>query len=112
MDLNPRGLEFARQAGRTRVARASVAAIPFPDATFDVAVAFMSLMDGPQYSEAVRETLRVLRPGGRFCLRVAGPNGSQLPGKGLFLLAAGAAAVGLASICLVPAADRPAGQSR
>lgn len=44
---------------------------------------------------------------------VVGPSVAGRAGfPSLFLLAAGAAAVGLACICLVPAADRPAGQSR
>ncbi|APT57720.1 methyltransferase [Roseomonas gilardii] len=39
-------------------------ALPFPDARFDFATAFMSLMDMPDQALALRETARVLRPGG------------------------------------------------
>jgi SAM-dependent methyltransferase len=40
------------------------AALPFPDASFDFAVAFMSLMDMPDQARALAEAARVLRPGG------------------------------------------------
>ena len=36
----------------------------FADASFDAVVSFMSLMDGPRFDLAMRETFRVLRPGG------------------------------------------------
>lgn len=39
-------------------------ALPFEDARFDFATAFMSLMDMPDQGRALSETLRVLRPGG------------------------------------------------
>ena len=39
-------------------------ALPFPDARFDFATAFMSLMDMPDQARALREAARVLRPGG------------------------------------------------
>ncbi|GAV35369.1 malonyl-[acyl-carrierprotein] O-methyl transferase [Roseomonas sp. TAS13] len=39
-------------------------ALPFPDARFDFATAFMSLMDMPDQAQALREAARVLRPGG------------------------------------------------
>src|SRR5262249_23162556 len=40
------------------------AALPFPDASFDFATAFMSLMDMPDQPCALAEAARVLRPGG------------------------------------------------
>lgn len=40
------------------------AALPFPDATFDFATAFMSLMDMPDQARVLREIQRVLAPGG------------------------------------------------
>lgn len=39
-------------------------ALPFPDAHFDFATAFMSLMDMPRPDTAVAEAARVLQPGG------------------------------------------------
>jgi SAM-dependent methyltransferase len=38
--------------------------LPFPEAGFDFAVAFMSLMDMPDQQRALREATRVIRPGG------------------------------------------------
>jgi len=38
--------------------------LPFPDAQFDFATAFMSLMDMPRQDNALKEAARVLKPGG------------------------------------------------
>jgi SAM-dependent methyltransferase len=72
-DLTASGLEFGRSAGRTRLARASVAAIPFPDATFDLVTSFDVLYSLPDEVEhaAVREMYRVARPGGWVVVNVA-----------------------------------------
>jgi len=43
---------------------ASAVALPFGDAVFDFAVAFMSLMDVPETERVLAEAHRVLRPGG------------------------------------------------
>ncbi len=43
------------------------------EAAFDVAVAFMSLMDGPDYLSVLRETKRVLAPGGILCYSISHP---------------------------------------
>jgi len=40
------------------------AALPFPEGSFDFAVAFMSFMDMPDQARALAEAARVLRPGG------------------------------------------------
>jgi SAM-dependent methyltransferase len=53
--------------------QASALALPFPDQTFDFAVAFMSFMDIPQPDRAVREAVRVLRPGGFLQLAITHP---------------------------------------
>jgi len=44
--------------------QASAVELPFADATFDFATAFMSFMDIPETAEVLREAWRVLRPGG------------------------------------------------
>jgi SAM-dependent methyltransferase len=72
-DLTERGLQFGRGAGLTRIARASVTAIPFPTASFDIATSFdvlYSLTD-TQEAAAVTEMHRILRPGGGLVLNVA-----------------------------------------
>jgi ubiquinone/menaquinone biosynthesis C-methylase UbiE len=45
---------------------ASADKLPFPDATFDLAVSYVTLVDIVEYAAAIREAARVLRPGGRF----------------------------------------------
>jgi SAM-dependent methyltransferase len=52
---DPRGIRF-----RTGDAMA----LPYPDAAFDFATAFMCLMDMPDQGRALQEAKRVLRPGG------------------------------------------------
>jgi len=72
-DLTWNGLELGRRMGRHRFARASIDAIPFPDASMDVATSFDVLQCLPDEIErdAVREMWRVLRPGGHLILHVA-----------------------------------------
>lgn len=72
-DLTARGLAFARAEGRTRLARASIAAIPFPDGAFDVVTSFDVLYSLPDELErpAAREMARVLAPGGEVVVTAA-----------------------------------------
>lgn len=72
-DLSFRGLEFARQHGVTRVARASIGAMPFPDAAFDIVASFDVLYSVPDEIEAAaaRELARVVKPGGAVIVTVA-----------------------------------------
>jgi SAM-dependent methyltransferase len=49
------------------------ASLPFEDESFDLAVAYNSLMDIDEMGSAVREAWRVLTPGGRFCVCVTHP---------------------------------------
>jgi SAM-dependent methyltransferase len=72
-DLNRVGLRYAREAGHTRVARASVVAIPFPDATFDVVTSFDVLysLTEDHARRAMSEMARVLKPGGTLIVNVA-----------------------------------------
>lgn len=52
---------------------ASAVELPFADATFDFAVAFMSLMDIPENDRALVEAARVLRPGGFLQFSITHP---------------------------------------
>jgi SAM-dependent methyltransferase len=61
----------AHLAGRYLVADA--AALPFEDASFDVVVAYNSLMDVADMPAAVAEAARVLERGGRLCVCVTHP---------------------------------------
>ncbi len=72
-DLNRVGLRHARESGLTRIARASVGAIPFAGATFDVVTSFDVLYALPEAdaTRAMREMARVLKPGGTLIVNVA-----------------------------------------
>ncbi len=72
-DLTARGLDFAKSNGVERVARASIGAIPFPDASFDIVTSFDVLYGLPDEVEqaAGREMARVLKPGGKVLVTSA-----------------------------------------
>lgn len=72
-DLTASGLEFGRQSGRTRLARASIGAIPFQDASFDIVTSFDVLysLPDPVEQSAAREMFRVARPGAWLIINVA-----------------------------------------
>ena len=63
-DSNAREIE----AGRVRIDQGSVAALPFPDRTFDIVTAVETHYYWPDLPANVREILRVLKPGGTFAL--------------------------------------------
>ncbi len=72
IDLTWSGLGAAREYGHAPVAQASVTAIPFPSATFDIVTSFDVLQcvtgdDAPAFGEMAR----VLKPGGTLILNVA-----------------------------------------
>ena len=69
IDLAAEALALGQQSG---MARASVLAIPFADASFDLVTSFDVLYHRavPDERAALRETWRVLRPGGRLLLRL------------------------------------------
>lgn len=50
--------------GRVEVRQSDVAALPYPDASFDLVVSSFSLHHWGEVAPAVRELARVLRPGG------------------------------------------------
>jgi ubiquinone/menaquinone biosynthesis C-methylase UbiE len=63
IDLSPGMLEHARARGLD-VTEASITAIPFPDASFDVTCSFKVLAHVPEIGKALSEMARVTRPGG------------------------------------------------
>jgi SAM-dependent methyltransferase len=72
-DLSATGLTIGRERGRTRLARASVTAAPFPADSFDVATSFdviYSLEDADE-RVALQEMYRILKPGGFAVINVA-----------------------------------------
>ncbi len=75
-DLSEAGLQLGREAGRTRLARASVSAVPFAAASFDIVTSFdvlYSLHDADE-QKAITEMFRVLKPGGFALVNVAAMN--------------------------------------
>jgi ubiquinone/menaquinone biosynthesis C-methylase UbiE len=51
----------------------SAVELPFADATFDFATAFMSLMDIPETDRALAEAYRILKPGGFLQFSITHP---------------------------------------
>ncbi len=72
-DLSAVGVRIGRQSGRTLIARGSVAAAPFPDASFDVVTSFDVLysLDDRTERAAIAEMFRLLKPGGHAIVNVA-----------------------------------------
>lgn len=65
--------EEEREPRRIDYRVASAVQLPFGDATFDFAVAFMSLMEVPETDRALAEAHRVLTPGGFLQLSIEHP---------------------------------------
>ncbi|MBZ5728113.1 MAG: class I SAM-dependent methyltransferase [Acidobacteriia bacterium] len=63
-DTNAREIE----TGRVRIEQGSVAALPFPDRTFDIVTAVETHYYWPDLPANVREIVRILKPGGTFVL--------------------------------------------
>jgi SAM-dependent methyltransferase len=75
-------IRVARQRGAaTGYVRAGADRLPFPDATFDAAVACLVFEHIDAVDAAIAEVARVLRPGGRFCFFLNHPL-LQTPGSG------------------------------
>jgi SAM-dependent methyltransferase len=78
VDSSPRMVELASESHEAVVADA--AALPFPDGSFDLVTAFMSLMDMDDMPAALREIARVLEPDGRLVVTVVHPlNSASFP---------------------------------
>ena len=74
VDASPTLLEFARDAeADSRYLVADAAELPFEDGSFDLVVAYNSLMDFDDLAGSVREAARVLEPGGRFAVCITHP---------------------------------------
>jgi SAM-dependent methyltransferase len=71
VETSPALARLARE--HHEVVEADAAALPLPDGSFDLVLAFMSLHDMDDMGGAVREAGRVLAPGGRFCLALEHP---------------------------------------
>ena len=72
-DLTAAGLTLGRDAGRSRLARATVTAVPFQANTFDIVTSFDVLysLEAPDERDAISEMYRVLKPGGFLIVNVA-----------------------------------------
>ena len=71
LDLNPGMLDVARRkAPDIDWREASAEAIPFEDDAFDAVVSQFGLMFFEDKASAIREILRVLRPGGKMAVAV------------------------------------------
>src|SRR5262245_23828996 len=72
-DLEETGLRLGREAGRRRLARASVTAAPFPSGAFDLVTSFDVIysLDDPDERSALSEMFRLLKPGGHAIVNVA-----------------------------------------
>jgi SAM-dependent methyltransferase len=74
VDIVPAFIELAVEAdpGSTYLV-GDAEVLPFPDASFDLVVAYNSLMDVDDMPAAVLEAARVLEPGGSCCICVTHP---------------------------------------
>jgi 2-polyprenyl-3-methyl-5-hydroxy-6-metoxy-1,4-benzoquinol methylase len=79
VDISPRMIELARLEEQREplgicyeLASFSDLSI-FADASFDVVVSFMALMDGPDFESAAKEIFRLLRPGGELIFSITHP---------------------------------------
>lgn len=72
IDYSPLALDFCRARAHSRLAQASVSALPFAPASFDLVTSFDVLYHRAvgDPGDALRDFRRVLRPGGRVLLRL------------------------------------------
>jgi ubiquinone/menaquinone biosynthesis C-methylase UbiE len=78
IDISERFVRHAREAEVMRplgidYKLASAVDLPFGEASFDFATAFMSLMDIPETERVLAEVFRVLKPGGFFQFSITHP---------------------------------------
>jgi len=72
VDLSPGMLEHAKKRGLD-VREGSATELPYPDASFDVAVSFKVLAHVPDIERALAEMARVVRPGGYVIAELYNP---------------------------------------
>jgi len=72
-DREETGLRLGREAGRRRLAHASVTAVPFPSGAFDLVTSFDVIysLDDSDERAAISEMFRLLKPGGYAIFNVA-----------------------------------------
>ena len=71
LDFSAEAVELARKlVPNGRFQQGDAQALPFPAASFDAVLCGYGLMHLPEPAAALREMLRVLRPGGRASLSV------------------------------------------
>lgn len=81
VDTSPTLLRHAREADpEGAYVLGDARALPFADQTFDLVIAYNSLMDVDGLERAVREAARVLKSGRAFCISVTHP----IPDAGQF----------------------------
>lgn len=68
LDFSPIACDLARERTGGEIVPGSIAALPFPDATFDAVVSCDVVCQVTDPAQAVREFRRVLRPGGTVVL--------------------------------------------
>ncbi|MGN6377580.1 MAG: class I SAM-dependent methyltransferase [Gaiellales bacterium] len=74
IDASPEMLRHAREADPGgEYVRCDAAQLPFADESFDLAVAYNSLMDVDDLPGTIAEAARVLEPGGALCICVTHP---------------------------------------
>jgi SAM-dependent methyltransferase len=77
LDFSVEAVELARRlVPKGRFEQGDAQALPFPAGSFDAALCGYGLMHLPEPAAALREILRVLRPGGRAALSVWDAGGS------------------------------------
>jgi SAM-dependent methyltransferase len=72
-DFSPHALNFCRMRGAPSLVRADAVSLPFSSDTYDLVICFdviTHLKDERARAAALRELLRILRPGGRLMIRV------------------------------------------
>lgn len=83
IDPTPDLLRAAAERGSIAPVRAVAEAMPLREASFDLAVSYITLVDIEFYREAIAEIARVLRPGGRLVVANVGfVSASQAPNGG------------------------------
>lgn len=74
IDASETLVRYARDGDRhSHYIVADAASLPFQDGSFDLAIAYNSLMDVDDMPRSVREAARVLRGNGHFCVCVTHP---------------------------------------